>query len=103
MGVENKVAICFFTVIVVVVVGVSYKMVNRPEPVSRSAGTVKSLQLHNTALSTVTTIETTEGWYQVQGAVSASKGDPVRILTEGNARGACVASDGSESCFNMAR
>lgn len=48
-------------------------------PVVSGAGTVKSVQLHETTFSTSTTVTTDAGVYQVRGAVSAAVGDTVQL------------------------
>lgn len=64
----------------------------RPEPVRPApapslppavsgAGTVRSIQLHDTTFSTATTVTTDAGVYQVRGAVSAAVGDTVQLKT----------------------
>lgn len=63
-----------------------------PDKVTRPAGEVKSLVLHDSAFSTITTLETTDGWYQLEGAVSGAKGDVVSIQAQGAYRKACIAS-----------
>lgn len=48
-------------------------------PVLSGAGTVRSVQLHETTFSTSTTVTTDAGVYQVRGAVSAAVGDTVQL------------------------
>lgn len=72
-----------------------------PEKVTRPAGEVKSLVLHDSAFSTITTLETTDGWYQLEGAVSGAKGDNVSIQAQGAYRKACIASQDSKACYDI--
>lgn len=53
-----------------------------PSPEITGAGVIQSLQLHETALSTSTTVITETGTYQVRGGVSAAKGDSVSLKRE---------------------
>jgi hypothetical protein len=85
----------------IAVIGIAAVIFYTPETKDRSAGTLTSLQLHETTFSRLTTVETSEGWYQVQGAVSASKGDPVTIKTSSYARDLCIESHDGTSCFTV--
>lgn len=53
-----------------------------PAPEISDAGTVQSLQLHETALSTSTTVVTATGTYQVKGGGSAALGDVATLKRE---------------------
>nr|WP_181718129.1 hypothetical protein [Pseudomonas putida] len=72
-----------------------------PQTVTRPVGEVKSLMLHNSSFSTITTLETTDGWYQLEGAVSGARGDIVSIETTGGLQKACIESKDSKACFNF--
>lgn len=50
-----------------------------PPPTFTDAGSVVSVQLHDTALSTSTSVATSQGTFQVRGAVTAAPGDVARI------------------------
>lgn len=86
---------------VIAVIGSAGVILYEPETKNRSAGTLTSLQLHETTFSRLTSVETTEGWYQVQGAVSASKGDPVTIKTSSYAQVLCIESRDGTSCYTV--
>lgn len=72
-----------------------------PETVTRPAGEVKSLLLHHSSFSTITTLETTEGWYQLEGAVSGARGDIVSIQTTAGYQKACLKSKDSKGCYDF--
>jgi len=72
-----------------------------PETVTRPAGEVKSLLLHHSSFSTITTLETTEGWYQLEGAVSGARGDIVSIQTTAGYQKACLKSKDSKACYDF--
>ena len=74
---------------------------NKPETKIRPAGNLISLQLHETTFSWLTSVETSEGWYQVQGAVSASKGDAVKIKSSGDSQDVCIESRNETSCYSI--
>lgn len=62
---------------------------------------VKSLLLHHSSFSTITTLETTEGWYQLEGAVSGARGDIVSIQTTAGYQKACLKSKDSKACYDF--
>lgn len=69
-------------------------------PIATSAGQVVSLELHDTTFSISTTVTTSTGTYQVNGAVSAAKGDTVYI--DGVARRViCVDSSIKLGCYDL--
>lgn len=98
-----------FGAIVLAFVLVPAKPVVRPQispPSLSAAGAVVGLQLHETALSTSTTVETTSGTFQVRGAVSAARGDTASLKREydqfGPARSSlCVESKAKSDCYNL--
>lgn len=49
------------------------------EPVYESAGKIQAIVLHEASFSSTTSITTTEGVFQVAGAVSASIGDEAKV------------------------
>lgn len=79
---------------------------NVPPPVAyQSAGAVESVQLHETAFSTSTSVTTSAGVFQVSGAVTASPGDQAKISV--NAEGSqtssnlCVESRFKTHCYRL--
>ncbi|MEX6780188.1 hypothetical protein [Pseudomonas aeruginosa] len=52
-----------------------------PAPTFESAGSVIRIQLHESAFSSSSSVETTEGVFQVQGAVTGSSGDVATMKT----------------------
>ncbi|KZN20708.1 MULTISPECIES: hypothetical protein [Pseudomonas] len=88
--------------------GLSYHEKVAPSPPTESetpAGAIQSLQLHQTSFSTSTTLVTTNGTYQVYGAVSASSGDHVNLKTEktqyGEKKSVCVTSEIKSACYQL--
>jgi hypothetical protein len=82
----------------------------QPKPLPKveiiDAGTIKSIQLHETALSTATTVTTTAGVYQVAGGVSAAPDDKATL--EANEVGAlgvqkslCIKSSIKTACYAL--
>lgn len=74
------------------------------EPVTERVGTIESLELHETAFSTSTTVRTSDGIFQVNGAVSAKEGDSVTLKTLDRAgrttsREVCIASTIMPACY----
>jgi hypothetical protein len=73
---------------------------------TKPVGNIVSIQLHETALSTSTTVVTAEGTFQVRGAVSAAPGDAV-VMQRDEAPAAlkqskiCVTSDIKSSCYSL--
>lgn len=77
-----------------------------PPPVTyQSAGAVESIQLHETALSTSTSVTTSAGVFQVSGAVTASPGDQAKISVspEGSQASTklCVESRFKTDCYRV--
>jgi len=75
-----------------------------PVPEITTAGQVQSLRLHETALSTSTTVITAMGTYQVRGGVSATTGDAVTLKrhTDGLHRTSlCVESKIKTACYTL--
>lgn len=75
-----------------------------PAPEITSAGQVQSLQLHETALSTSTTVITAIGNYQVRGGVSAATGDVVTLKRETDhfhKTSLCVESKIKTECYSL--
>lgn len=77
-----------------------------PPPVAyQSAGAVESVQLHETAFSTSTSVTTSAGVFQVSGAVTASPGDQAKFSV--NAEGSqtssnlCVESRFKTHCYRL--
>lgn len=76
-------------------------------PTFTAAGTVSSVQLHETALSTTTSVVTTAGTFQVRGAVTASAGDVAEMKHEHLTRKSalqeslCVKSKFKEACYPL--
>lgn len=92
-----KIVGCTFAVVAIVIIVLA--CVYWPQTTIRPAGVVNDLQLHETTFSTVTTVETSEGWYQTEAAVSASKGDAVTIKARGSALQICIDSKDRPSCY----
>ncbi|TJY57257.1 hypothetical protein E4T66_17775 [Sinimarinibacterium sp. CAU 1509] len=79
-----------------------------PAPVlaERSAGTVESVEVHHTAFDVSSTVRTTDGTYQVSGAVSAAPGDSAVFREWSNPAGSdyprlCVASRIKSVCYRL--
>ena len=77
-----------------------------PPPASEisAAGQIQSLQLHETSLSTTTTVVTETGTYQVHGGVSASVGDTVSLKRETHPiqqTSLCVESKIKAQCYRL--
>lgn len=79
-----------------------------PAPVvtiQEPAGLIQSIQLHDTALSTSTTLVTGTGTYHVRGAVSASPGDVVTMKKESpgamERTSLCVESHIKATCYSL--
>lgn len=83
------------------------EQVKPPPPIElvTPAGAIQSIQLHETSFSTSTTVVTTEGTYQVHGAVSAASGSPVTLKKEtsqyGEQTSVCVTSDIKTACYRL--
>lgn len=80
----------------------------KPLPVVEvtDAGSVKGIQLHETSLSTATTVTTTAGVYQVRGGVSASAGDEASLEakdvgTLGVQTSLCIKSKIKTACYPL--
>ncbi len=52
-----------------------------PAPTIESAGSIVRIQLHESAFSSSSSVETTEGVFQVQGAVTGAAGDVATMKT----------------------
>lgn len=70
------------------------------------AGLVKDIQLHETSLSTATTVTTTAGVYQVRGGVSATSGDVASLEakedgTLGVQKSLCIKSNIKSACYPL--
>ena len=70
------------------------------------AGSVKEIQLHETSLSTATTVTTTAGVYQVRGGVSGAVGDEAKIEakeigTLGVQKSLCIKSSIKTACYPL--
>ena len=75
-----------------------------PAPVFSAAGQIQSLQLHDAAFSTSTTVITDTGTFQVFGGVSASNGDAVSLKREFQPLeqlSLCVASKIKSKCYRL--
>lgn len=75
-----------------------------PAPEISTAGQIQSLQLHETAFSTSTTVVTETGTYQVHGGVSASAGDTVSLKRETHPiqqTSLCVESKIKAQCYRL--
>lgn len=72
-------------------------------PTFRDAGTVVSVQLHETTFSTSTTVNTTGGTFQVSGAVTASPGDVTKMRSEklSGEQSLCVESSYKGKCYRL--
>ncbi len=99
----------FLIIGAVVVIGPAFlprdPMPAQPEPITTPVGAIQSLQLHETALSTSTTIRTSEATFHVSGAVSAKEGDGVTLKTlerpAGPEREVCVESTIKPACYQV--
>jgi hypothetical protein len=70
------------------------------------AGTIKSIQLHETSLSTATTVTTTAGVYQVRGGVSVATDDKAMIESKevgalGVQKSLCIQSSIKTDCYPL--
>lgn len=70
------------------------------------AGTIKSTQLHETSLSTATTVTTTAGVYQVRGGVSGAPDDKATIEAKevgalGVQKSLCIQSSIKTACYPL--
>lgn len=75
-----------------------------PAPEVSAAGQIQSLQLHETAFSTSTTVVTNTGIYQLHGGVSASAGDSVSLKRETyplKLTSLCVESKIKTQCYGL--
>lgn len=76
-----------------------------PPPVVTQAGVVHSILLRETAFSTSTSVETSEGTFQVRGAVTATPGDHVEMMVEidHGVKGTslCIASKFKTACYSL--
>lgn len=89
----------------------SYLIPREPRPAQAGpavseAGTVTSVQLHETTFSRSTTVQTSSGTFQVRGAVSASVGDKAQLKTEElpgmePRRTLCVESAIKTACYDV--
>lgn len=52
-----------------------------PAPTIESAGSIVRIQLHESAFASSSSVETTEGVFQVQGAVTGAAGDVATVKT----------------------
>lgn len=80
----------------------------KPEPVIEitDAGSVKEIQLHETSLSTATTVTTTASVYQVRGGVSRAAEDKARIKAKevgmvGVQKSLCIKSSIKTACYRL--
>lgn len=96
-----------FSVLVVIVAAMSDFGRDQvaPKAIETPAGQILSIQLHETALSTSTTIETTSGTYQVHGGVTGAIGNQA-ILTlikapRGDQSSVCVESEIKAACYRL--
>lgn len=76
------------------------------QPLSVDQGTIQAIELHETALSTSTTVRTSSGVFQVGGAVSASVGDMAALQTEtdpavGGRKSLCIKSSIKNDCYRL--
>jgi hypothetical protein len=101
-------AIVALTVVVVLMTSPGEIKTIDPAPVvttQEPAGTIQSIQLHDTALSTSTTVVTGTGTYQVRGAVSAAPGDVVTMKKESpgamERTSLCVESHIKATCYSL--
>jgi hypothetical protein len=80
------------------------KLTPKP-PIEEPAGQILSIQLHETSFSTTSTIETSSGTYQVQGAVSAAIGNQVTLIAQKTPQvgpaSICVASEIKTWCYRL--
>lgn len=75
-----------------------------PAPKISMAGMIQSIQLHETAFSTSTTVVTSTGIYQVRGGVSAKGGDVATLKKESHPReksSLCIESNIKTSCYEL--
>ena len=95
-----------------VIFGILYLFPSQPvqqtitPPVITSAGTLTSLQLHETALSTSTTVVTSTGTYQVRGAVSGAPGDSATLKKEKSGAAPettslCLEAAAKSACYHL--
>lgn len=79
--------------------------VDPPPPSITSAGTVTAIQLNNSTFSTSTSLETTDGIYQVAGAVSGQIGDHADLKVETmlgmKVTSVCVESTVKPHCYTL--
>lgn len=75
-----------------------------PAPKVIVAGMIQSLQLHETAFSTSTTVVTSNGMYQVRGGVSAKAGDAATLKKELHPfqkTSLCIESNIKKNCYEL--
>lgn len=83
---------------------------DKPAPVFNpllvDQGVIQTIELHETALSTSTTVRTSIGVFQVAGAVSASVGDMATLQTEtdpavSGRKSLCIKSSIKNDCYRL--
>jgi len=81
---------------------------SEPPPVPKivRAGQIQSVSLHEAAFATSTTVVTTTGVFQVEGAVSSTIGDSATLSTDtrsgyGEAKSLCVESAVKSACYPL--
>lgn len=76
-----------------------------PAPTFESAGSVVRIQLHESAFSSSSSVETTEGVFQVQGAVTGASGDVATMKTVDQhgvvKRELCIESKFKSACYTL--
>lgn len=76
-----------------------------PAPTFESAGSVVRIQLHESAFTSSSSVETTEGVFQVQGAVSGAAGDVATMKTvdqHGMVKSElCIESKYKSACYRL--
>ncbi|MBJ2214040.1 MULTISPECIES: hypothetical protein [Pseudomonas] len=107
VGVRSLAILALGVVVVLMTTPGEIKTID-PVPVvttQEPAGTIQSIQLHDTALSTSTTVVTGTGTYHVRGAVSASPGDVVTMKKESpgamERASLCVESHIKATCYSL--
>jgi hypothetical protein len=75
----SLILLCAFIVYAILLTILPQRNTSDTAPATESVGAVQTVQLHDAALSTSTTVTTASGVFHVQGAVSAKIGDLVTL------------------------
>ncbi|KSC77000.1 hypothetical protein AO888_03305 [Pseudomonas aeruginosa] len=91
--------------LIVAVIGSSKPVAAPPAPTFEPAGSVVRIQLHESAFSSSSSVETTEGVFQVQGAVTGASGDVATMKTVDQhgvvRRELCIESKFKSACYTL--